>query len=168
MRQRLTKRDLKQLEKDEYGKTSPVYRYVRDSYAELVGLKVGQPSGPSWESFAQLLARRGQTNGRGGRLTAETARKLFRRVALEVEARPKHGPSRSATPHRSRQREDWEPPLARTENPVRRRTLPPPPPKVPPAGDYDHLPEEVRAQLTAVDEQFAHLDRHIIRPKQRT
>lgn len=168
MGRRLTKLDLRQLERDECGATSPVYRYIRDSYAELVGLKVGRKGGPSWKSFAQLLARRGQTNGKGEPLKADTARKLFRRVSQEVEARPAPSTGRALPIHRSRQRGDWEPPLTRTEQPVGRRAQLPPPPKAPAQGAYDHLPEDVKAQLTAVDEQFAYLDRHIIRPKQRS
>jgi hypothetical protein len=169
MSRRLTKSDLRQLDRDEYGATSPVYRYIRESYAELVARKVGRPGGPSWESFAQLLARQGQTNGKGEPLKADTARKLFRRVAQEVEARPTPSTGRPMANHRSRQRGDWEPPLARTERPAGRRAPPPPPPpKAPSEGAYDHLPEDVKAQLTAVDEQFAYLDRHIIRPKQRS
>jgi hypothetical protein len=168
MSRRLTKRDLRQLDRDEHGATSRVYRYIRDSYAELVDRKVGRSGGPSWESFAQLLASRGQTNGKGEPLRGDTARKLFRRVSLEIESRPTHGPNRPTPAHRSRPREDWQPPVTRTDKPVGRPAPPPPPNRPPAQGSYDHLPEEVRAQLAAVDEQFAYLDRHIIRPKQRT
>ena len=51
---------------------------------------------------------------------------------------------------------------------VGRRASPPPAAPVPAQQGDEHLSERVRAQLAAVDEQFAYLDRHIIRPKQRT
>ncbi len=175
MSRRLTKRDLKQLDRDEFGTTSPVYRYIRDSYAELVGRKVGRPGGPSWESFAQLLTDRGQTNGKGDRLTADTARKLFRRVSREVEARPPHAPNRPAPAHRSRQGDDWRPPetaptpLARPTpaqvSTTRAREPPASPTTSPSPGDgkkkitYDDLPPEAKAQFDQLREAFAETDR---------
>jgi hypothetical protein len=168
MSRRLTKRDLRQLDRDEHGATSRVYRYIRDSYAELVARKVGRPGGPSWESFAQLLVSRGQTNGKGEPLTGDTARKLFCRVSREIEARPTHGPNRPTSAHRSRPRGDWQPPVTQAVKPVSPRTsLPPATPVQVQQGDA-HLSERVRSQWAAIDEQFAYLDRHIIRPKQRT
>ncbi len=63
MSRRLTKRDLRSLDDDDYGSTSPVYRHIRDNYAELTARKVGLPGEPSWETVAQMLTRRRQTNG---------------------------------------------------------------------------------------------------------
>jgi hypothetical protein len=65
MRRRLTKRDLRALDQNEHGAKSSVYRHIRENYAELIGRKVGMRGGPSWETFAQMLTRCGQTNGHG-------------------------------------------------------------------------------------------------------
>jgi hypothetical protein len=173
MGRRLTKRDLKELERDEFGTTSPVYRYIRDSYAELAGLKVGRPGGPSWESFAQLLARRGQTNGKGERLTADTARKLFRRVSAEMEARPSAASMHPMPAHRSRQRGDWSPPERPPSGPSRNssaaassppsRPDPAPPTRaaaeVPASSPLDDLPPEAKAKIDRLRQAFAETDR---------
>jgi hypothetical protein len=160
--------ELRHLKDRAFVRRSDVYRYLAKNYQRLVRQKVGTTDGPSWDETAAVMSRRGYLGARGCPLNGNAVRRVFRRVEEDIRRREAEGARQRAKSHRSRQREDWEPPLARTERPAGRRAPPPPPPKPPSEGAYDHLPEDVKAQLTAVDEQFAYLDRHIIRPKQRS
>jgi hypothetical protein len=169
MSRKLTSRDLRKLERDEHGATSAVYRYIRENYTELTSRGVGTGGGPSWESVAQLLTCRGQTNGRGGPLTGEVVRKLFARVSKEIRAKTARAePFVQGLRPPARQSPNWQPP-------IRHSHAPPSPPanpspainQVPSQVGDEHLPTEVRAKLAAVESQFAYLDRHIVRPKQK-
>ena len=165
MSRKLTTRDLRLLDQDEYGATSPVYRHIRDNYVDMVSHKVGSRDGPSWATVAQMLARRGHTNGRGQPLTADTVRKLFKRVALEVAKRPDQQPHKlEPTQHPSRQRPDWQPPLAASQGRPEPRT---PPPRQPPTETLPRAgPVEgtgnADAKLAAAKRQFDWIDRHIV------
>jgi hypothetical protein len=160
--------DLRRLKDRAFVRRSDVYRYFEKNYQRLIQQKVGTRDGPSWDETAAVMSRRGYLGARGSTLNGNAVRRVFRRVEEDMRRREAEGASQRAKSHRSRQREDWEPPLARTERPAGQRAQLPPPPRAPAQGAYDHLPEDVKAQLTAVDEQFAYLDRHIIRPKQRS
>ncbi len=139
-------------------------RFVKDAF---------KTTGAGWEGLLAVVLDAG-VMGRHGttRPNRKSVRRVWLRVCADIAAEvASQAATKSAKPRRdrSRQKGDWQPPVTRAEQPVPRRVPPPPSPTQPPAqGGYDHLPEEVRAQLTAVDEQFAYLDRHIIRPKQRT
>jgi hypothetical protein len=165
---RISASELRHLKDRAFVRRSDVYRYLAKNYQRLVRQKVGTTDGPSWDETAAVMSRRGYLGARGSPLNGNAVRRVFRRVEEDMRRREAEGASQRAKAHRSRQRDDWEPPLARTERPVGRRAPPPPPPKASSEGTYDHLPEDVKAQLKAVDEQFAYLDRHIIRPKQRS
>jgi hypothetical protein len=166
MGQKIRKSERKRLRDRSHRGRSEVYRFIRKNLAALQADGFGTDKGPSWDELAETINRQRITNQRGELVTWDAVRKVFARAVRDAALEPP--PQNPAiTPHRSRQREDWRPPLTRTEQPVGRRA-PPPPPKAPTQGAYDHLPEDVKAQLTAVDEQFAYLDRHIIRPKQRS
>ncbi len=148
---------------------SPLFVWMVDHHADL--LARNRSGRMPWVDLCADFAELGLRDGKGNLPTPKRAGETWRFARAEVAALAKQRESEKglAPPsHRSRQRQEWEPPLARTEKPAGRRAPPPPPPKAPATGAYDHLPEEVRAQLTAVDEQFAYLDRNIIRPKQRT
>jgi hypothetical protein len=168
MGQKIRKSERKRLLDRSHRGRSDVYRFIRKNLATLQADGFGTDKGPSWDELAETINRQRITNQRGERVTWDAVRKVFARAVRDAALEPpQEEPMRA--PHRSRQREDWQPPLARTEQPVGRRATPPPPlAKAPGQGAYDHLPEDVKAQLTAVDEQFAYLDRHIIRPKQRS
>jgi hypothetical protein len=167
MGQKIRKSERKRLLDRSHRGRSDVYRFIRKNLATLQADGFGTDKGPSWDELAETINRQRITNQRGERVTWDAVRKVFARAVRDAAIDP---PSEEPTkaPHRSRQQEDWRPPLIRAEQPAGRRAPPPPPTKAAASGSYDHLPEDVKAQLTAVDEQFAYLDRHIIRPKQRS
>jgi len=160
--------ELRHLKERAFVRRSDVYRYLVKNYHRLVRQKVGTTDGPSWDETAAVMSRRGYLGARGCPLNGNAVRRVFRRVEEDMRRREAVNASQAAKQHRSRWGNEWEPPLARTERPPGRRTPSPPPQKPTGEGAYDHLPEQVRAQLTAVDEQFAYLERHIIKPTRRS
>jgi hypothetical protein len=163
MGQKIRKSERKRLLDRSHRGRSDVYRFICKNLATLQADGFGTDKGPSWDELAETINRQRITNQRGERVTWDAVRKVFARAVRDAALDP---PSEEPTkaPHRSRQQEDWQPTLTRAEQPAGRRAPPPPPTKAAASGSYDHLPEDVKA-LTAVDEQFAYLDRRIIRPK---
>jgi hypothetical protein len=150
---------------------SPLFWWLVEQYGELTA--DGASSRQNWSRHCETMARDGVVDARGKPPNVEAARKAWQvvrkevaagRVRRPVESEPPPPRKPSVEPHRSRQRENWQPPVTRAEKPVSARPAPP----VPTQQGDEHLSERVRAQLAAVDDQLAYLDRHIIRPKQRT
>jgi hypothetical protein len=122
-----------------------------------------------WSRHCVRFAKLGITDARGHQPTVATARKTWWRVRQYLATRPAASREKVRTPSPpSRQRTDWQPPLARAAQPSTPRTSPPPAIyPIPPREGDKHLPAEVRAKLAAIDSQFEYLDRHIIRPTKR-
>jgi phytoene dehydrogenase-like protein len=150
-----------------------VYRWLKKNKRRVRA--AFESTGAGWDGVVAALAE-DKILGRDGKApNRKSVPRVWARVcADEAAAAAKSSADVVAERHRSRQRGDWQPPVAQAERPASPRApppapfQPPPPPGSSPSGPYDHLPERVRAQLIAVDEQFAYLDRHIIRPKQRS
>ena len=168
MRRRVKKREMKRMEGQAYSSCSEAFRYVHKNFESLCAAGIGKRSGPSWEYFADLLARDGLTNAAKQPLTPNAARLVFRRVEQAIAAENKAAqPKAAAPPRQPRPKPNWSPPVA----PVASATIPRA--SVPgttttdrssPAPD-DGFTEEARAQLAALDRQLEWRDRFLHPPK---
>ena len=159
--------ELRELKARSFVGRSDVYRYLRKNYPHLLSRKVGTTEGPSWDDIATILSKRGYINSRGDPLNGHAVRRVFRRVEQDLqckEAGAVSQPTRPSPP--SRQRPDWQPPLADVSQPGRavqdrrerpeeapppRKSLPTPPSQGPPGGSdpltIDDLSPEARAKI---------------------
>jgi hypothetical protein len=144
---------------------SSLYWWMVDHHAAL--LAEGKAGRMPWLKLCKRFIALGLTDGSGKPPSPARACKTWREACIEVmAAADRAAPARLPPP--SRQRADWQPPMARIPPPSTRHASPPPAANPIPAQEGDeHLPEEVRAKLAAVEGQLAYLDRHIIRPKQK-
>ena len=96
------------------------YAYVRDNLERLVEKGVGTADGPTWSGFADYLARRRVVNKRGGRLSADSARKIFGRVQRDVEASAREAATGipRGKRHPPQMPASWGPPSIAAPNPT--------------------------------------------------
>jgi hypothetical protein len=164
MVKKIRESERRRLVKRSYRGRSDVYRYIRENLSAFQADGFGTSKGPSWDELAETVNREGYTNQRGERVSGDAIRKIFARAVRDACLEPPLAPP----PTRSRQRSDWQPPLAHVVPPSTPRASPPPTINPIPSREGDeHLPAEVRAKLAAIDSQFEYLDRHIIRPTKR-
>jgi hypothetical protein len=152
-----------------YPRNSHLYRWLREHH-RMVG-EAFKATGAGWGGLLAVVLDAGVVGRQGAPPNKWSVRKVWLRVCADITAEvADQGATKSAKPpsDRSRQKGDWQPPITRRDTSVGRRVSPPTAAPVPAQQGDEHLSERVRAQLAAVDEQFAYLDRHIIRPKQRT
>jgi hypothetical protein len=151
-----------------YPRNSHLYRWLREHH-RMVG-EAFKATGAGWDGLLAVVLDAGVVGRQGAPPNKWSVRKVWLRVRADIAAEvADQAATKSAKPpsDRNRQKGDWQPPITRSDTSVGRRVSPPTAPVPAQQGD-EHLSERVRAQLAAVDEQFAYLDRHIIRPKQRT
>jgi hypothetical protein len=146
---------------------SSLYWWMVDHHAAL--LAEGKAGRMPWLKLCKRFIAQGLTDGQGKPPTPLRASGTWREATIEVKAAADRAAASPPVPSLpSRQRADWQPPVARILPPSTRRASPPPAANPIPAQEGDeHLPEEVRAKLAAVEGRLAYLDRHIIRPKQK-
>jgi hypothetical protein len=93
----------------DYARRGQVYAWLRAYHDQVArALKSGEQS---WLSLVEAMARDGVTGRDGGKLTANAALKVWRRVERDVEV---EGARRAGEPKRkypSRISPDWRPPL---------------------------------------------------------
>jgi hypothetical protein len=173
----ITARDMRKLKDRSFGRRSDVYRYLHKNYKRLVQQKVGTDEGPSWDEIAAVVSEQGYVSARGDPLNGNAVRRVFRRVERDVK-RQEMDAARQRVTSPSRQRSDWQPPLAEAPRtapalPYRRyepeEELPPrrpsalPPSQAPPATSkpmtIEDLTPEARAKIDRVKSELAEEDR---------
>lgn len=170
MPQRPSKRELQLVREEEgFRGRSATYRYIRLNLPRFNAMGVGTRDGPTWEAFAARLTREQQTNRQGGPLGADSARRIFERARKDDQAE-------QAGQASAKQQRDAQPsrlPATWTPTPAASPRAPAPPrvetrhyTESPPLVEED-LPEEVRANLAALDSQFAWADRFVNPPKKK-
>jgi hypothetical protein len=156
-----------------YPRNSHLYRWLRDNRRFVED--AFKATGAGWDGLLAVVLEAGVMGRYGAPPNERSVRKVWLRVCSDIEA---EAASRSAAKagkpaaHRSRERRDWQPPVAaqpraRIETPREelppRQSRPAPAPQSSPgdtgSSELDDLPPEVKAKFDRLRQDFAETDR---------
>ncbi len=142
---------------------TPLYKWMATNHAKMAAA-AARGRVTVWTDLVRDFEALGLLDGHGKAPSVQSARKTWGRVKDDVE-KARQEACRALRPSPpSRQRADWQPPVAQVQrrDTVRQPTRPSSTAPAPPTANTQKGSAHVEAQLAALDRQFAYIDRHII------